>query len=764
MIRWSAGFFGLVLITGLVVSAKAQVRVFEAPPTLVPVGPQAVVKTRALLFSAKAPTDNCESSTVQVEGRVTNVALHEKLANFFMFNPDTGQNDAVRLRSYGGCKSGPTIAVAPGDMLRIKLINELSVDDPSCWETPPAGLALPPGVACFNTINLHTHGLHVSPVGNSDNVLLNIQPQTTFDYEYNIPPEHPSGTFWYHAHRHGSTAVQVASGASGILVIKGDRPYTAPTPENPNPLPGDIDTVLKTKAGKIPEQFFLLQQIPYACFADTPGDDGGPYQQLYTTTGFFNATTNAVTPVPPALPPIQNYSPWTCPPSSPGKPVTPGGVENFNLQMFSASIWDTNGRFTTVNGVVQPTLEIKAGEIQRWRFVHAGIHDTINLQIVRALPGTGANGSAPLFTGSRRDQVAQIEKVCPSNHDTNLLPQFEIATDGLTLTHIHKLAGTSKSGSEGSNYLQPGYRSDILVAFPQGDEYYCLLDQAAPVDQRINVTSNGINGGGSGPTKEQVLAIIHVARGTEIPNPENQHGGDYGTYIDKYIEDALYEGNPQLPPPVRNGLRAGDLTPWAPFTELGPPTPAPNPEASAPQQAAFTISSAGAFTVNGVSYDPNVVNIRRQVNTTDDWILSATGEPHIFHIHVNPFEVMDVIHIKDDGTQESIFDPITHRCKEAGGTSLSSQYCSMWHTFRDTVFVENNYHVHIRTHYDRYIGTFVIHCHILDHEDAGMMINVEVVPDNSQPNGGIGMKPMKGMQTPSPMSQRTSMPGMAPMQ
>jgi len=44
-------------------------------------------------------------------------------------------------------------------------------------------------------------------------MLLNIAPQTRREYDVNIPADHPSGTFWYHSHRHGSTAIEVASGA-----------------------------------------------------------------------------------------------------------------------------------------------------------------------------------------------------------------------------------------------------------------------------------------------------------------------------------------------------------------------------------------------------------------------------------------------------------------------------------------------------------------------------------------------------------------------
>jgi FtsP/CotA-like multicopper oxidase with cupredoxin domain len=154
-------------------------------------------------------------------------------------------------------------------------------------------------VGCFNTTNLHTHGLHLSPAGNGDNVLLNIAPQTKFPYEINVLADHPAGTFWYHAHRHGSTAVQVASGASGVLIVKGDRAYAPPSPQNPRPI-ADIDTVLHDVNGSpLKEQIFLFQQIAYGCFANQPDQPGGPWQQIYTTKGLYNANSPPISPTRP---------------------------------------------------------------------------------------------------------------------------------------------------------------------------------------------------------------------------------------------------------------------------------------------------------------------------------------------------------------------------------------------------------------------------------------------------------------------------------
>jgi len=695
---------------------------FEQPPVLRELNPTSPM-LQALRLGKSASESGCHpDGSIKRDGNDVYVKMNYVLGKFTINNPDPkspyGGEDPVELRSYGGCHTGPAIEVAPGNTLHVELKNSLSKDDPSCLIPSPPNLNLPAGVGCFNTLNLHTHGLHVSPSGNSDNVLLNIAPGTTFPYEINVPSDHPSGTFWYHAHRHGSTATQVASGASGVLVIRGNRPYKAPTPDDPHPI-ADIDTVLHTQSGApTPEKIFVLQQIPYACFNNDPNVKGGPWQQIFTTNGLYTASSPATGATSPA------NSPWICPKPIPGNYASVGVVENFNLQLFSASIWDTNGRFTSVNGVVQPTITVPAGEIQRWRFVHAGIHDTINLQVVRAsrtpqLAQLAANSS---LLGNRLDQQATVHALCVASPST-LIPQFEIATDGLTRTQMKTIGD---GGDVPSNFMQPGYRSDVLVAFPE-DGDYCLLDQAAPPLQRFNPGTG--NGGGAGPSVAQLLAYVHVRGGKAVT-------GDLKTYV----EQELVAANPQLPAPVLAELGKGDLTPWAPFTE----SPKPTDPKAAPQTAHFTITggpNGPLFQVNGKSYDPNVVNIVRQVNTTDDWVLSADGEPHIFHIHVNPFEIMDVTY-KDpvSGKRMSIFDKDGH-CTNAGKNpqGLTNQYCNMLHTFRDTVFVENGIEVHARTHYDRYIGEFVIHCHILDHEDAGMMLNIQIVPDLNAPGFGLGM-------------------------
>jgi len=100
---------------------------------------------------------------------------------------------------YEGSFPGPTLRVRPGDTLKLRLSNQLSAPT-----------------------NLHTHGLHVSPSGNSDNVLLHIHPGQTFDFQFDIPQNHAAGFNWYHPHLHGEVTEQVFGGMAGALIVEGD--------------------------------------------------------------------------------------------------------------------------------------------------------------------------------------------------------------------------------------------------------------------------------------------------------------------------------------------------------------------------------------------------------------------------------------------------------------------------------------------------------------------------------------------------------------
>ena len=105
---------------------------------------------------------------------------------------------SAQLYTYNGLAQAPRLVVKPGDAVRLRLENRLA-----------------------QTTNLHYHGLHIPPSGNADNSFLRIPPGETQTYEFQIPADHPAGTYWYHPHAHPNAADQVSRGLAGVLLVRG---------------------------------------------------------------------------------------------------------------------------------------------------------------------------------------------------------------------------------------------------------------------------------------------------------------------------------------------------------------------------------------------------------------------------------------------------------------------------------------------------------------------------------------------------------------
>lgn len=119
------------------------------------------------------------------------------------------------LRTYEGTIPGPTLRVRRGDVLRIRLINDL----PPNRDPMPANIDQPHHL---NTTNFHLHGAHVSPSGIADNVMRSMEPGQSYEIEIALPADHTAGTYWYHPHHHGGADVQMASGMAGAVIVEGD--------------------------------------------------------------------------------------------------------------------------------------------------------------------------------------------------------------------------------------------------------------------------------------------------------------------------------------------------------------------------------------------------------------------------------------------------------------------------------------------------------------------------------------------------------------
>jgi FtsP/CotA-like multicopper oxidase with cupredoxin domain len=117
-----------------------------------------------------------------------------------------------------------------------------------------------------------------------------------------------------------------------------------------------------------------------------------------------------------------------------------------------------------------------------------------------------------------------------------------------------------------------------------------------------------------------------------------------------------------------------------------------------------------AFELNGHTFDPNRV-ITMKLNSVEEWTLvNATTEWHTFHIHINPFQVVSV-----GGKERPYVD------------------------YEDNVAIPPKKSVVIRQHPIDFTGKFVLHCHVVFHEDHGMMAAVQVLknPTKAQLSASI---------------------------
>jgi FtsP/CotA-like multicopper oxidase with cupredoxin domain len=143
--------------------------------------------------------------------------------------------------------------------------------------------------------------------------------------------------------------------------------------------------------------------------------------------------------------------------------------------------------------------------------------------------------------------------------------------------------------------------------------------------------------------------------------------------------------------------------------------------------------SAPKYTINGKQFKDQIIDEVMLLDSAEEWTVynSTVGIAHPFHIHINPFQIIEV------------FDPSTMKSPQP----LPPPFV-WWDTFGippasnknpdgtprldpdgKQVYVPGYFKM--RSRFDDFVGTYVNHCHILAHEDRGMMELVEVVSNRT---------------------------------
>jgi FtsP/CotA-like multicopper oxidase with cupredoxin domain len=430
------------------------------------------------------------------------------------------------------------------------------------------------------------------------------------------------GTHWYHAHKHGSTAINVANGMTGAFIIEG----------------ASYDDALDAFYG----QFIM-----------------------------------------------ENGEPW----SARSQPIL---VLNQLGDLPSLMGGQSSGDFF-VNGRLRPKLRMQPGSVQLWRIVNTSGRSAVYFMRPSGAPD-----------GLEWKQIAQ-DGVQFS--DANYRP------DG----HIEK-------NKNRPFLLASGNRADLLVKAPLKEGFYEVRIQNVIALSRVVPN----------PQRPTVLMTVEVT-GTPMEMPFIPRAPRQPLFLTD-ITDNEVKGNPSR------------------VLEF-------NSKAANPAQEA-------QHTINDVQFVDGHVNIHVMLSAAEEWtIKNRTTRPpgpgnidHPFHIHINPFQVTEVFdpneRLLNEETGELLLvndKTVPKYVTDEKTITIPERQCFLnpakpdtwkpchgekppniwWDVFRipsgrpvPTAGDPNNVipgYFKMRSRFVDYPGLYVLHCHILTHEDRGMMFIVEVM-------------------------------------
>jgi FtsP/CotA-like multicopper oxidase with cupredoxin domain len=311
-------------------------------------------------------------------------------------------------------------------------------------------------------------------------------------------PTHPlkmgqaPGTHWYHAHKHGSTAIDVSNGMSGAFIIEGKY------------------------------------------------DDE------------INASYKAYGPDFTRKVPVMVINQFGVSPNL----KSPGGADR--------------GPDFAVNGRVNPIVTMRPGEVQMWRIVNSSSRAGVLFS-----PSTTINGKPATFQWRR------------------------IAQDGVQFNdYNYQLAGHQNSPF----LLAAGNRADLLVMAPTCPAPATTCTAALRVQNEVDTDNPSL-----------VVSLLTVkVDGTPYnpPMPFMAHAPSFPAFLNDIADSEV------------KGWQTID---FATVAQVAPP------------------AQPAIHTINGQKFDGEV-GVSVLLNRVEEWkITNATiGIAHPFHIHINPFQIVEV--------------------------------------------------------------------------------------------------------------------------
>jgi FtsP/CotA-like multicopper oxidase with cupredoxin domain len=344
----------------------------------------------------------------------------------------------------------------------------------------------------------------------------------------------------------------------------------------------------------------------------------------------------------------------------------------------------------SINGRTNPVINMKPGEVQMWRLVNAsGRAGALFLK-----PPAGLNWKV-------------------------------LASDGVQL-YTDNYAKSSNQGF----LLAAGNRIDLLVqagacATPGGCSYPVQVHNTVdPSDLRPATPP------ARGPFNISLATVRVAGDPVNMPFPDASPAKTFPPDLSDITDEEV------------KGTQTIDFgTVPQQFTNGAPPK-----------------SPAAVHTINGKQFNGEV-GVSVLLNKVEEWTVTnnSTNISHPFHIHINPFQVTEVFAPNStlpDGTTpmyvvstDSNAPILPGQCRVNPDNPATWKPCVAnapathkvwWDVFpipsgvsakkSDGTAITINGYFKLRSRFVDYPGSFVIHCHILAHEDRGMMTVVEITP------------------------------------
>lgn len=632
---------------------------------------------------------------------------------------------------------GPVLFINPGDTASINFKNDIQINGLTQEEAQKAtlirnstpGNSGSDGLAGTSSTNFHLHGAHTYPGGFGDNVVARYTTGQSWTTGIPIPKDHGIGSYWYHPHYHPSVNQQVYAGLTGFMQI-GDPLSKIKGLED---IPRNL-AIIKTMAVGIDEN----GELELSSF-----DNLGPAANratMFTVNGEFQPTANA----------------------------SQGGWQALTLSN------QTNQAFFNIS-----LINDIAGTLPFWIYGEDG-HQYPQ---IRSAKEAGVIGNVKGKLNENTDTKSIIDYAQAETFLTMLPPGKRLDVlvylpDGKT-----EIAALRKFTQEGNNGTIKTYSVGTTGAYQELSSSNTSLDPQNPDDIKVGAGPLAIFKVNNGPVLPGFSALqaeiddfndaIEIQTITPLTKQE-----DYDSSKIPSVDLFQQVNGEDVWKPVRKREFH-----WTRGTLVGPKEEydlATQQRLSALQEKydgfsyePFTALPAGIaglegeerdwlgyenpFLINDHVFPSGALNIA-QLGTLEEWTnwnysvsqLSAKKKndridaekyiAHPFHIHINDYQVKDAdSELKAKRNLEDVTalnsSGYKYFNKEAGKVIYKEPLAGDFKEIAaaldpdkvDKLATWGANGQTIKMLFQDYTGAYVFHCHILPHEDAGMMLAMLVI-------------------------------------